>query len=371
MEEKKEDTFLRCNGRSHNSSSKYPRERVPAELFRKAPDDPNSEFWKNCIDCRRRRAEAVRDYIKRCREKIESKGLLQCVDCMMPFKKEEMATNYDGTKSASCISCKKIKKERAAAKANIYRKIKMEMIEKHECSCYKCKFLFFKPLEGSLIVGRIATYLKEDNKRYIMYEDKEYRASYIIDMLKDDLEIEIIQLDHLSEEEQRERGILKDGEKFIPKKERVSALSSEHSMRLEALRTQNLCIKCHMEESIRREKGKRKSPQEIVKYNYVRELKKLGCVSCGFKDDASERFFEFDHINPDEKTEAIARMVQLYDYSMDDLIKECAKCRIFCAFCHRMHTRNQIRLGLFLPKPPKNTEDGDTETDLSDEDLGS
>lgn len=354
------EEFLRCNGQSHNSLSNFVREKVPKELFRKNLSDPKSGFWKNCIDCRKKRAEVARNYVQKTRKDIESKGLIQCVDCMMAFEASEMAKNLDGSRSSSCVKCKKVKKKRVADRANTYRMIKMEMITFHECSCYVCKCLFFKPLDGSLIVGRMQTYLKDDGKRYVKHDDQEYLASYIIQELKNDLEIEIIQLDHLTEKEQRERGILKEHDKFIPKVNKVSALSSEHEMRLEAAKTQHVCVRCHISEGIKREKGKRKSPQELMKYRYIKELKKSGCVSCGLRDETCERFFEFDHIDPATKIEKIATMVQHNRFSLEDLKRECSKCRILCSFCHKMHTRIQIKLGLLKGFVKPDDEDTDT-----------
>jgi hypothetical protein len=75
------------------------------------------------------------------------------------------------------------------------------------------------------------------------------------------------------------------------------------------------------------------------------EIKIKGCELCGYKNTSLLRFFEFDHIDPKTKIDCVAIMIKKA-YTIDDLIKECAKCRVLCGHCHRIHTRNQVRNGI-------------------------
>ena len=62
----------------------------------------------------------------------------------------------------------------------------------------------------------------------------------------------------------------------------------------------------------------------------------LGCALCGYREHACA--LHFDHINPKEKFNMISRMVS---YSTEILKAEMRKCRILCATCHAVHTKNQ------------------------------
>ena len=126
-------------------------------------------------------------------------------------------------------------------------------------------------------------------------------------------------------------------------------------MRLEAMKTQHLCSKCHIEITISREGGARRpSSAECKKREYIRKLKQDGCSSCGFVDDTCERFFEFDHIDPSTKVDKIASMVMYDKYTQEELIEELDKCRLLCAFCHTVHTKRQISQGIINYVPNKN-----------------
>ena len=62
----------------------------------------------------------------------------------------------------------------------------------------------------------------------------------------------------------------------------------------------------------------------------------LGCALCGYKEHACA--LHFDHINPKEKFNMVSRMIS---YSTEILKEEMRKCRILCATCHAVHTKNQ------------------------------
>ena len=80
----------------------------------------------------------------------------------------------------------------------------------------------------------------------------------IIKLYYKELEVRVIEFDHLPEKDQRERGLLLFNEKFIPKKSGVNEQGSETSIRLEALKCQHLCILCHTIKTIERGKIREK-----------------------------------------------------------------------------------------------------------------
>lgn len=67
------------------------------------------------------------------------------------------------------------------------------------------------------------------------------------------------------------------------------------------------------------------------------------CEICGEKDPL---VLEFDHIDPSAKEYNIGDMARL-GYSINNLRKEMAKCRVLCANCHRRHTAKQFNFKIY------------------------
>jgi len=90
-----------------------------------------------------------------------------------------------------------------------------------------------------------------------------------------------------------------------------------------------------------------KSHFERKKLAYVNQIKinNLGCSICKYWDPNLIRFFDLDHINPTDKEECLSRMIKDKEYSMEDVIEECKKCRVLCRHCHIIHTDIQSKKG--------------------------
>jgi len=69
-------------------------------------------------------------------------------------------------------------------------------------------------------------------------------------------------------------------------------------------------------------------------FDYLRDKK---CVDCGIRD---VRVLEFDHRNPSEKKNGIAKMLR--QGSWKRMLAEIEKCDIRCANCHRIKTSEQF-----------------------------
>ncbi len=243
--------------------------------------------------------------------------------------------------SLQCTLCLNKQRSRYLRLKLEYEDLKLEMIKEQQCSCYICKSLYFKPNENSLIVPRIDTYLKKDKKRYFQYNGLEYSVN---DIKHHYLELSIIQFDHLTEEEQRNRGLLLPNEGFVPKRFNMARVTSTDIRKRESLKTQLLCIYCHIKQTIRRERGdRRKTNLAKQKISYINKLKENGCVSCGFKDLSCPRFFDMDHLAPEVKIDSVGDMIDNPAFSLNDIILECSKCRVLCKHCHAMHTKNQVK----------------------------
>jgi hypothetical protein len=83
---------------------------------------------------------------------------------------------------------------------------------------------------------------------------------------------------------------------------------------------------------------RRKNREFVARY-----LADKQCEQCGFSDS---RALDFDHIDPQDKTKIIAKMIH-DGTSIKTLKKEIVKCRILCANCHRIHTVKSISVTLF------------------------
>jgi hypothetical protein len=121
-------------------------------------------------------------------------------------------------------------------------------------------------------------------------------------------------------------------------------MKSERSMRLESKGCQNLCVKCHIEETIDREIGVDENHRSLLareKIRYLDTIKVNGCVSCKEKYPNLYRFIDMDHIDPSNKIDNISCMINNDDITLDQFKEECHKCRPLCRHCHIIHTRNQ------------------------------
>jgi hypothetical protein len=346
-------THFYCSEERHDTFSGhlYPKYKIPLDEFRKEPGNIHSELFKQCAGCRR--AKAINDtyYMNQRKEIANNQGLFHCIGCRTNIKDEERGLNIDGSKSIYCPDCKEASTIRSSNIMNSYNKIKLEMIESYQCSCYKCKRIYLQPDGDSIIVQQFETYLKDDSNRYITFNNREYLSSVFIYYVKHLLELSVTALDHLDEEEQRSRGLLLPGEIFIPKKSEVSQLQSESAMRLETRKCQLLCIKCHVEETIRREEihennspYNKNRPLFLMKLAYITELKSKGCSSCRYINTDLLRFFETNHINPNDKRFTIGYSMRDLNISFESFVQEVHKCEILCAFCHKMLTKSKLEM---------------------------
>jgi 5-methylcytosine-specific restriction endonuclease McrA len=160
------------------------------------------------------------------------------------------------------------------------------------------------------------------------------------------IEFVILDFDHLTEQEQRNRGSLLPGETFVPKKCKVhNCTSSKEKILKERKKCWIICKKCHVLKTISRESG---VIMNTRKKDYVKKYKSVECSNCKFPGWTLPRYMELDHIIPRlGKTPGVTEMVTKSQYSLEDVIAECPKCRVLCGNCHRIHTRNQREIGLF------------------------
>lgn len=340
--------FIQCPSNIHDSKSgsPYPGTAVPIERFRKYPDDVRSDLNDVCLDCSRHKNLLEKLVLEQKRSNAEKNGVFFCEWCKKSMESDKQGRNRDGSPSVLCLDCqaKQVRDQpkKVEKRKKYYTDIIYEFIIKHECSCYKCKRLYFAPDLDTLIVPYLETYLNAGGERMVQFNSIEYRASDIITQCIDFLELAVIELDHLTEKEQRERGILAPNEIYEGKLYDVSQLQNPRDIRKESKKCQHLCSKCHVEETISREKGNnRYSILTQSKRSYVNGLKLKGCSSCGYVNSEILRFFEFDHLNPELKIDNIATMVNSEEYSLDDIISECVKCRVLCKHCHVINTKRQ------------------------------
>lgn len=340
--------LLFCSSNLHTKNkSVFPRNEVPIDLFRKESGNIKSELFTSCKDCRNNQAKISRTHKDNNKILAQENNKVSCSSCLKHCEKSELALNKNGTSSRLCIDCKHNEKLRSIKLKNILYTIKMEFVEKYEASCCLCKNLYLKDSNNNYAI-ELKTYTN-NNKLYIDFDGKQFRTLDFIKYSGLEFELNILEFDHLTEEEQRERELLLLHEEYVYKKYRVGAASSESAMRLEALKCQLLCARCHIMETIRREKGKpynSRSRSEKEKLEHTNKLKLQGCEICKYKNSDLPRFFNFDHLDPTTKIERISNMIMDNKCSVDDLMMEISKCRIICRHCHLIHTKIQLDKGI-------------------------
>lgn len=351
------DTEFRfCGGKHHHtkSGSVYERNKVPIIFFRKIPNNPNSDLFKICVDCRNYKKIVTTPSRKKLIEtKIETsknEGNIVCRNCKQPKSKDQMHVKKDGTIGLSCILCNNKGRKRKDNLKKCYENIQNEFINLHECSCQRCKCIIIKHKDKNFTCIKLKTYNIND-VNYVDYENQTYNVKDFLLNHDDLLELRVLEFDHLPENEQRSKGLLSDNDIYVPKRQQVNNRSSEHLMRLEARKCQILCIECHVITTMSREKGGRIiNTREQQKLDYVYKQKSKGCTICGYVNLKLPRYFDMDHLDPKTKTEGIANMIIRNKYSLEHVIKECELCRVLCKQCHKLHTHEQIQNGIIEKK---------------------
>jgi hypothetical protein len=357
--ENPESKVRTCHSKYHDieNVSIYPRSQVPKENFL---IEVQKGVFKNSLDCKEcrvfnRKYKEKQD--KRMHEEAKKQNGFSCKMCHYILDHSKRALNNDGSLSRLCKLCKlkekESKKKRKQELKAIYRSIQREKIEEIGCSCSVCNRIILKPEnEDSRVVIKLDTYIK-DEERYVDYKGETYLTKDFINKFSDLLEYRVLDLDHLTEKELRERGILKEGEEYLGKQGEVSMMKNEYDMRKEARVTQIACVECHVRVTISREGGRHHKYEED-KWNYILSRKAEGCIFCGFYDPSLLRFLEFNHRNPSQKIACVSTMAWDNKYSYDQLVNEGEKTDVACKCCHRIETSIQRLKGL-IPKI-RNTE---------------
>jgi hypothetical protein len=133
--------------------------------------------------------------------------------------------------------------------------------------------------------------------------------------------------------------------------------------------TQVLCVTCHRRKSALQRRAQSKPQQErrgedkYAQRNkaYIRKRKlEIGeCQLCHKRPDLSGDIdielatFDFDHVDRENKKMPVGIMVYK-NFSIRTLDAEIAKCRLLCAACHMLHTREQLGWVNYGDSPSKN-----------------
>ena len=100
---------------------------------------------------------------------------------------------------------------------------------------------------------------------------------------------------------------------------------------------ENTGIQTNLNKNQRKRRAKHKKQYSDRNRKFVNRYKKLlGCTLCGW--NKSTWGLHFDHINPQDKTTEISKMMSV---SRREIKKEIRKCRLVCANCHSIHTEQQ------------------------------
>lgn len=348
----KDPDFGICVNRMHELEgvSTYPRNKVPKQMFLINPEDPNGKVSDNCSDCRNFSNKGKIERKKKAKEEASKNNQFYCNSCNVPKNIEERAKNKDGTPSSLCIPCQEYKinytKETYDEMKLLREKLMKELIIEHEFSCEMCQSIFLIPEEENQCFFEIPTRI-ENGVRILDYKGETYVAKDFLIKFQDKLDLAIMDFDHLPENEQRERGLIKDGEAPFVKGKYISSNNNEFTLRKEMIKCQIIDCLCHLKVTIAREKGAHPvEKNSAIKRDYVNKIKEKGCSICGFFQPGMHRFIDMDHMIPANKVANVAEMVLYQKYSLEDTINECEKCRPICKFGHRRHTQWQRDEGI-------------------------
>ena len=334
--------YKTCLYECHPSISQIPKDKVPIEKFLKNPNNPEGIKYEYCLECRKACADKYRALIiKRIKEKEET-GKNFCITCTAAKNDDEMGVNRDGTTSPQCIHCKNSSNissfNRYYELKQHYRDLQYNAMISNECSCKICNCIFIKP-EGNTFTCIRLQVIQENEEKVVYYKNNRYLAKEFIQKFRDILEFRIMDFDHLPTDDPN-----------MQKIDEVSVFWTKEGMTNESKKCQLIDCLCHVVVTIERERkkwGKPKYPEKIKqKREYVNNIKRRGCISCGFiPDENMLRFMHMDHIDPKMKLDNVSTMTTCSYYSLNEVIHECGKCKCSCAFCHRIRTSIQRENG--------------------------
>ena len=340
--------LITCTSYYHSLASQYQINKVPIQKFKKYPDRKISTTYLTCSDCRDYSINNHNDNKEILDNHCEKNNIVLCTSCKQPINDNNTAININGEQAKCCQSCKDRHISHYNNAKNIYMDLKYELIEKHESCCKICHSIFIVENENLTIAVEIPTFII-DNIRLCQYKNKIYTSSEFINIFKDQLILCILEFDHLLEIDQRKMGILSEDDIYEPKSEGVTYYRSKENIFHESNKCQFVCGKCHLIETIQREKGKKESKRPISereKLKHTNNLKTEGCTNCHYVNKNLPRFFHFDHLDPLSKVTEIGTMVKNAKYTLNDMLNEIKKTRILCKYCHNMVTKNQRDNGL-------------------------
>lgn len=336
------------NGMHTSSGSPYPREQVPLEFFKKDNEDINDDTFKSCFYCRQYQTVQRKEIRKKAKEKLIPDNMFLCGTCFKLNPINEQIENFDGTKSKSCADCKTSAINYKKKIKKLYRLLQLNTVINNEACCLLCGIIILKGPNDGLPLTMLETKCV-NNVRMVKYEEITYNSKDFLVKFSDQIEVRVLEFDHLSENEQRKKGLLLDNEIYTPKKSNVCNAGNESAMKLESKKCQLICKKCHVKETIRREEEKEEKiitsfverEIRITQKQIIKDRKALGCEICKYVNIDLPRFFDFDHLDPTTKLENIAAMVHL-NYSTNLIEQEMNKCRVLFKNCHHIHTITEV-----------------------------
>jgi len=246
---------------------------------------------------------------------------------------DEYTKNYTGIRKvgAYCSKCVRkkeiadINKKKADEKRDIIKKDNPGKLKCGQCGKIKSEELFsFK--KNSNIERRTFCIecVKNDEKRLdnisdIVMKIKKEKGP-CVDCGEDN--VHLLQFDHIDSE-------LKEGN--------VGSFKNIEKIQAEADKCEMRCIICHVRRTKEQCNWKKTSLHE-----YVDNIKIIigGCELCGWFDETLLEALHFDHLDRTTKKNDVSYLV-VARYSKEIIDTEIAKCRLLCAHCHLIHTKEQ------------------------------
>lgn len=372
---------------------------IPIELFMINPNDISVGLYNYCLACRNAKSSRNWKIISELEEQCEDNQFV-CHKCHFIVENENMSRNFDGDIGTYCLYCQKLRTINRANRLeklkencpegkflclycrkyfdlslrpktiygrecnecedckvdrlNYYdridqkrREIKYNFIKDMQSSCNICNHIFLRSFDEYDRVEEYETF-EENGFRYFYYRSIKIKVFDVLDYFREWIELNVLEFDHLPEEEMRLLGLLSENQVYSPKRYVIASIQNPIKMERESRKCQLINKMCHLDITVDRaiENGEnhnlmeRKSQER--KFDYVNNLKRDGCVICGFNDHSIPRVFHMDHLDRVTKTCIISGMIKNNKYTLQDVIDECKKCRPLCVNCHSIHTKKQF-----------------------------
>jgi hypothetical protein len=342
-----------CSCKNHRwSDSPYQKHEVPIRLFVNSVHN-YGQIYKYCIDCRKYGTKNKKKWKKNL--STVPQNHFRCSVCAVVSNISLIAKKSNGDNSKStCQRCFDHSKRHITNLSKNIHLMQLQRILETGQSCVVLKTIDLKPTDDNPWFIRRIPIIDEG----VTFEGKEYYHMDFVRLFEDQLEFRHLENDHIPQDEWEKRWPqnVYPTKKWTEKEDNVYNIKTIIGQKIEFSKCQLVSKLGHdIVTENRQNSASSYTTSSRKKKEWVDDYKRKTkgyCALCKqYHVNVPLRFLHFDHTNINKKTDTIARMVHDPTITLQTLVEEAElHCRLLCAHCHKLHTKNQFASGILHDK---------------------